>query len=42
MRQEEWEKMMRTQSKVYTQLQSDIDKKFKKFDKMLKTLEKEL
>ena len=42
MRQEEWEKMMRTQSKVYTQLQSDIDKKFKKIDKMLKTLEKEL
>lgn len=42
MRQEEWEKMMRTQSKVYTRLQSDINKKFKKFDKMLKTLEKEL
>ena len=42
MRQEEWEKMMRIQSKVYTRLQSDINKKFKKFDKMLKTLEKEL
>ena len=42
MRQEEWEKMMRTQSKVYTLLKIETDKKFKKFNKMLKKLEKEL
>jgi hypothetical protein len=42
MRQEEWEKMMRAQSKVYTQLQSSIDKKFNCYKKMLKKLEKEL
>ena len=42
MRQEEWEKMMRVQSKVYTQLQSSIDKKFNCYKKMLKKIEKEL
>jgi hypothetical protein len=42
MRQEEWEKMMRTQSKVYTQIQSSIDKKFNCYKKMLKKMEKEL
>jgi len=42
MRQEEWEKMMRVQSKVYTQLQSSIDKKFNCHKKMLKKLEKAL
>jgi hypothetical protein len=42
MRQEEWEKMMRTQSKVYTQLQSSIDKKFNCYKKMLKKMENEL
>jgi len=46
MRQTEWENLMRTQSKVCTQLKNELknefEKKFKNYDKMLKKIEKSL
>ena len=36
MRQEEWEKLMRAQSKIYTQIKGEFEKKFKKINKLLK------
>jgi len=46
MRQEEWEKLMRTQSKVCTKLKNELknefEQKFKNYNKMLKKIEKAL
>jgi hypothetical protein len=42
MRQEEWEKLMRTQSKVCSQMKTEFEKKFKNYNKILKKIEKSL
>ena len=42
MRQQEWENLMRTQSKVCSQMKTEFEQKFKFYNKMLKKIEKAL
>ncbi len=42
MRQEEWEKLMRTQSKACSKIRIEFEKKYKKYNKLLKNLERAL